>query len=99
MAASPAAMICLAAGTVQLVARLEWSPRILRYEAWTGRAAVAGMTAFLGGALCWVSQNGPSQAPFRAGNIDAAGIGVMAIALAVGSRAISRAAPRAAAPR
>lgn len=98
MAASPAAMICLAAGTVQLVGRLEWSPRILRYETWTGRAAVAGMTAFLGGALCWVGQNGPSQALFHAGNIDAAGIAAMAIALAAGWRAISRAGPRAAAP-
>ena len=98
MAASPAAMLCLAAGTVQLVGRLAWSPRMLRYEEWTGRAAVAGMTAFLGGALCWVSQNGQAQALFRAGNIDVAGIVVMAIALAAGWRAISHAGPRAAAP-
>jgi hypothetical protein len=91
MATSPAAMICLAAGAAGLVRRLEWSPRVLRYEAWTGWAAVAGMTAFLGGALCWVSQNAPPQALFRAGDIDVAGTAARAIALAAGWRAISRA--------
>jgi hypothetical protein len=94
MVTSPAAMISLATGAVQLVRRLELSPRILRYEAWTGRAAVAGMTVFLSGALCWVGQNGPSQALYHAGDIDAAGLAVMAIALATGSWAIWRAKPR-----
>jgi hypothetical protein len=91
MVISPAAMLSLATGAVQLVRRLEASPRILRYEAWTGRAAVAGMTAFLSGALCWVSQNGPSPALFHAGVIDAAGLAVMTIALAAGWQAASRA--------
>jgi hypothetical protein len=91
MVISPAALLCVAIGAVRLVRRLELSPRILRYESWTGRAAVAGMTIFLSGALCWVSQRGPSPALFRAGDIDAAGLAVMAIALAVGWQAMARA--------
>jgi len=95
MVTSPAAMLSLAAGAAQLVRRLETSPRILRFETWAGRAAVGGMTAFLSGALCWVSQNGPSQALFHAGAIDAAGLAVLAAALAAGWQAASRARPRA----
>ena len=91
MVISPAALLGVAIGAVTLVRRIEASPRILRYEAWTGRAAVAAMTAFLGGALCWVSQRGPAPALFRAGDIDAAGLAVMAIALAVGWQAMARA--------
>jgi len=91
MVTSPAAMLSLATGAAQLVRRLETSPRVLRYETWTGRAAVAGMTAFLSGTLCWVSQNVPSQALFHAGTIDAAGLAVMTIALATGWYAASRA--------
>ena len=95
MVASPAAMLALATGAAQLVRRLEASPRVLRYETWAGRAAVAGMIAFLSGALCWVSQNGPSQALFHAGVIDAAGLAVMTAALVTGWQAASRARPRA----
>jgi len=91
MLISPAAMLCLATGTVQLVRRLEVPPRVLRYETWLGRAAVASMTVFLSGALCWVSQGGPAQALFQAGDIDAAGLAVLAAALAIGGRAASRA--------
>jgi hypothetical protein len=93
MVISPAAMLSLAIGAVQLVHRADTSPRVLRYAAWTGRAAVAGMTAFLSGALCWVGQNGPVQALFRPGSIDAGGLAVLAIALATGLLAISRARP------
>jgi hypothetical protein len=91
MALSPAALISLATGAVQLVRRLELSPRVLRFETWLGRAAAAGMTVFLAGALCWVAQAGPvPPGPFRAGDIDAAGLAVMAAALATGWQAISR---------
>ena len=93
MVTSPAAMLSLAAGAAQLVRRLETSPRVLRFETWMGRAAVGGMTAFLSGALCWVSQNGPSPALFHAGTIDAAGLAVLAAALAAGWQAASRARP------
>ena len=60
MLISPAAMLCLATGAVQLVRRLEVPPRVLRYETWLGRAAVASMIAFLSGALCWVIMGGPA---------------------------------------
>jgi hypothetical protein len=93
MVISPAALMSVAAGAVQLVRRLDVSPSLLRYEAWLGRVAVAGMTVFLSGALCWVSQNGPVQALFRAGFIDAAGLAVLTIALAIAWLAISRARP------
>jgi hypothetical protein len=94
MVISPAAMLSLAIGAVQLVRRLELPFLVLRFEAWVGRAATAGMTAFLGGALCWVAQGGPApHGLFRAGSIDAAGLAVMAVALATGWQAISRARP------
>jgi hypothetical protein len=91
MVISPAALLCVSLGTVTLVRRLEAPARILRYETWAGRGAVVAMTAFLSGALCWVSQRGPTPALFRAGDIDAAGLAVMAAALAVGWAAIARA--------
>jgi hypothetical protein len=94
MVISPAALLSFGTGAVRLVRRVDVSPRILRYESRAGLAAVAGMTAFLGGALCWVSQHGPVQAPFQPGDIDAAGLAVMAIALATGWLSISRARPR-----
>ena len=100
MLISPAAMLCLATGAVQLVRRLEVPPRVLRYETWLGRAAVAGMIVFLSGALCWVSLGGPAQALFHAGDIDAAGLAVLVAALAAGGQAASRAKPApAAGPR
>jgi hypothetical protein len=90
MLISPAAMLCLATGAVRLVRRLEVPPRVLRYEAWLGRAAVSGMIVFLSGALCWVRPGGPAQALFHAGGIDAAGLAILAVALATGGRAVSR---------
>ena len=94
MVLSPAALLSLAVGAVQLVRRLELPPQVLRYETWMGRAAAGGMAAFLAGALCWVAQAGPvPQGLFRAGDIDAAGLAVMAAALATGWLAISRARP------
>src|SRR5262249_6567273 len=59
MVLSPAALLFLATGAVQLVRRLDLSPRVLRYETWIGRAAAGGMTALLAGALCWGAQAGP----------------------------------------
>ena len=100
MLISPAAMLCLATGAVQLVRRLEVPPRVLRYETWLGHAAVAGMIVFLTGALCWVTLGGPAQALFHAGDIDAAGLAVLVAALATGCHAASRAKPApAAGPR
>src|ERR1019366_8886281 len=82
MAVSPAAMLCLVTGAAQVVRRVRFSPRVLRHEAWVGSAALVGMAAFAGGALCWVIERGPEpqgpgpQGLFRAGHIDAAGLAV-----------------------
>ncbi|HCU93286.1 MAG TPA: divalent metal cation transporter [Actinobacteria bacterium] len=85
MAVSPAAMACLVTGAAQLVRRLELSARVLRYEAWVGSAAGMGMTAFLSGALCWVTEGGPGpQGLFHAGIIDVTGLAVMTAALLTG---------------
>jgi hypothetical protein len=94
MVLSPAALLSLATGAVRLVRRLELSPRVLAFEIRIGRAAAAGMTAFVAGALCWVAQAGPGpHGLFRAGDIDVAGLAVMAAALATGWLAICRARP------
>jgi hypothetical protein len=94
MVLSPVALLSLATGAVRLVRRLELSPRVLAFETRIGRTAAAGMTAFLAGALCWVVQAGPGpHGLFRTGGIDAAGLAVMAAALATGWLAISRARP------
>jgi hypothetical protein len=92
MAVSPVAAACLVTGTAHVVRRVDVSPRVLRHEAWVGRAAGVGMAAFLGGALCWVTEGGPGpRGLFQAGTIDAAGLAVMAIALATGWQALHRA--------
>jgi hypothetical protein len=92
MAVSPAAMLGLIAGTAQLVRRVKLSPRLLRHESRVGSAAIAGMAVFLGGALCWVTDGGPGpRGLFQAGAIDAAGLAVMAAALATGWQAARRA--------
>jgi hypothetical protein len=94
MVASPVALLSLATGAAQLVRRLELSPRVLAFETRIGRAAAAGMTVFLAGALCWVTQAGPGpHGLFRTGDIDAAGLAALAAALATGWLAISRARP------
>jgi hypothetical protein len=89
MAASPVATLLFAAGAILLVRRTEVSPRALRYEKWAGRIAVGAMTAFLGGALCWVTQSAPAPAVFRTGAIDAAGLAAMTLALVTGWRAMA----------
>lgn len=92
MVVSPVAMLCLVIGTAQLLRRAELPPRILRYEAWVGSAAVVSMAAFLSGALCWVTEGGPGpRGLFHAGAIDAAGLAVMMLALVTGWRAVQRA--------
>jgi len=60
------------------------------------------MAAFLSGALCWVTEGdaGP-RGLFHTGTIDAAGLAVMAVALATGwqaARQARRAGPPAPAP-
>ena len=92
MAVSPVAMLGLVTGAAQVVRRARLSPRVLRHEVWVGSAALVGMAAFAGGALCWVIERGPGpQGLFRAGHIDAAGLAVMVIALVIGWQARQRA--------
>ena len=76
-------------GAAVLVRRVKWVGRAIRYEAIVGSAAVGGMTVFLGGAVCWVilGDAGP-RGLFHAGAIDAAGLGVMAAAVALGGQAV-----------
>jgi hypothetical protein len=92
MVVSPAAMLGLVTGAAQLVRHVGVSPRILRYEAWVGSAAGVCMAAFLGGALCWVTEGGAGpRGLFHTGTIDAAGLAVMAVALATGWQAVHQA--------
>ncbi|HEY6277429.1 MAG TPA: hypothetical protein VIX86_13975 [Streptosporangiaceae bacterium] len=89
MVVSPVAMCCLVTGTAQLVRRIELSGRAIRFESWVGSAASLSMAAFLAGALCWLTEGGPGpRGLFHAGVIDAAGLGVMALALVTGWRVL-----------
>lgn len=100
MAVSPAVLLGLVTGVAQLVRRVEVSARVLRCEAWVGSVAAVSMAAFLSGALCWVVEGQPGpRGLFRAGVIDAAGLAVLSIALAIGGQALLRAHRAASAPR
>jgi hypothetical protein len=91
MALSPLALIALVAGVTRTMRRLDWSPRLLRYEAWLVSAAAAGMTVFLAGGCCWVLAEGARPGLFHAGAIDVASLAVMVLALSVARRATGRA--------
>ena len=91
MALSPAAIGCVITGAAQLVRRLDLSPRGLRYQAWLGRVAAAGMVAFLSGVLCWLGAAGGARPLFHVGVIDRAGLAVLAIAVVAGTTAARRA--------
>jgi hypothetical protein len=91
MAVSPLALIALVAGVAATMRRLDWSPRLLRYEAWLASAAAAGMTVFLAGGCCWVLAEGARPGLFHAGVIDVASLAVMVLALSVSRRATGRA--------
>jgi hypothetical protein len=92
MVLSAAASGCMITGAVQLLHRIELSPRTFRYEIWLGNAAWAGMAAFLAGALSWFLSAGTRTPPlFHAGAVDEAGIAVLAIAITAGVAAGRRA--------
>jgi len=91
MTASPVATGCVVTGAVQLLRRVELSPRALRYHTWVACLAWAGLAAFLGAALCWLSSSGGSAPLFRAGIIDRAGLAVTAVAAITGAAAARRA--------
>jgi hypothetical protein len=97
MLVSPAATGCVLTGAVKLLRRVELSPRALRYQTWLANLALAGLAAFLGGALSWLLSGGGRSAPlFRVGAIDRAGFAILALAVLTGAVAIwqARAAAR-----
>jgi hypothetical protein len=69
------------------------SPAVLRFETGLGRAACAAMAVFIAGACAWLTVPlgafGAGRAPglFRPGAIDAAGLAVLTLALAVARQA------------
>jgi hypothetical protein len=91
MAVSPVALTALVAGVTGTMRRLDWPPRLLRYEAWLVSAAAVGMTVFLAGGCCWVLAGGTRPGLFHAGAIDVASLAVMMLALSVARRATGRA--------
>ena len=91
MAASPVATGCVVTGAVQLLRRVDLSPRALRFQTWVACVAWAALAAFLGGALCWLAGSGRSAPLFRAGLIDRAGLAVLAVAAVTGAAAARRA--------
>ncbi len=92
MALSPLAIAGVVVGATKTVRRLELSPRAWRYEAGLARAAAMGMLIVLGACGGWLVDGGPGPRNlFHAGAIDIVAVGVMAAALAVAYRAVSKA--------
>lgn len=92
MGVSPAAVIGLVVGATQTLRRLDLSPRTLRYEGRLSKVATLGMLVFLGGCGSWILDGGPGPRNlFHTGAIDVGGLVVMAAALAIAHRAVSRA--------
>jgi hypothetical protein len=91
MVVSPLALVALVVGVAGTIRRLDWSPRLLRYEAWLVSAAAVGMAVFLAGGCCWVLAEGSRPGLFHAGAIDVVSLAVMMLALFVARRATGRA--------
>jgi hypothetical protein len=91
MVVSPVATGCLVTGAVQLLHRVELSPRALRYHTWVACIAWAGLATFLGGALCWLLTSGGTAPLFRTGIIDRAGLALLAVTAVIGAAAARRA--------
>ena len=72
-----------------LVRRAGLSPRVLAFEGRLAGVACAAMMAFFAGCGSWVASGG--QGLFRAGTIDAAGVVVLALVLALAGQAVRRA--------
>jgi len=89
MVLSPAATGCLVIGMAQVLRRIQMSRRMLRYEMCIGHLTLAGLVAFLCGALCWLSLSpGQSGRLFLAGTIDRAGLAVLAASVVAGATAV-----------
>ena len=91
MLISPAAVGAVLTGVVRVLARVELSPRALRCEVLLGSVAPAGMTAFLLGAVLWVTSPAAMlPALLHAGLIDRAGLAALLLAGAVAVAAARR---------
>jgi len=91
MVLSPVATGCLVIGIAQVLRRIRMSPRMFRFEMCIGHLALAGLVAFLCGALCWLSLSGGEPGRlFLAGTIDRAGLAVLAVSVVAGAAAVRR---------
>ena len=89
MAVSPLAMASIAAGAIMLIRRADLPENVLRYEARLGVAAVAVMLVFLAGSTAWILHSQPGL--FQAGAIDVAGLGILAVTVALAQRSVAAA--------
>jgi hypothetical protein len=85
MAVSPLALAGAIWSAAMLVRRVPLPPRVLAFQARLAVVACCDMLAFFAGCGLWVASGG--QGLFHAGTIDAVGVGVLAVVLAVASQA------------
>jgi hypothetical protein len=85
MAVSPLALAGAVCSAAMLVRRVPLAPRVLAFQARLAVLACCVMVAFFAGCSLWVASGG--QGLFHAGTIDAAGVAVLAVVLAVASQA------------
>ena len=89
MAASPLALVGAIWAAATAVRRACLPPRVLAFQARLAAVAILAMFMFFAGCGCWVASGG-GQGLYRAGTIDAAGVCVLALALAVAGQAARR---------
>lgn len=95
MVVSPIAMGALTIGSTMTLRHVELSAKLARYELRLGQLAAVAMTAFLLGAIAWLSDSSPRPRSvpsdlFHVGAIDVVAAVVMALALVSAYQAVSR---------
>jgi hypothetical protein len=95
MAVSPIAMAAVTVGSTMTLRRVALPARLSRYELRLGQLASVAMTAFLLGAIAWLSDSSPRPRSiptdlFHVGAIDIVAAVVMAVALLFAHQAVSR---------
>ncbi len=91
MAISPLALVGAVWASMTIVARLELSPRVLRFQRRVGGLVAATMGLFLLGASLWIIDGGPGPRNlFHAGALDFVELIVLALVVAVAARAAAR---------
>lgn len=89
MAVSPLALGGAVCSAAMLVRRVPLPPQVVAFQARLAVVACCIMVAFFAGSGLWVASGG--QGLFHAGTIDAAGVAVLAVVLAVASQAARQA--------